>query len=384
MKNVFGRLKEPLQKIAASDAPVIKQAVKPKFQISQVNVPRPKAKSIAAPRFNAVAKVLNSRSNGNLVWHPKKLAPQQQAAGEQEEDAWGQDHPMGQIMEANLDGLIDLAPAVPKDANVLLVVPPVSSRLSDKGKRVLDLSDKGKRVLVPVQDPNVQKFLARLERLARSEYPKHHYVYPMAGLNEKVDFLCKAKDLMHHLRKSKATDWALGPYKSVFGPLDAQTQDGMEILDVMPLCIEPPSSPVCNAPSPLLLPKAPVKKRDGKTLLYSPYRRQSARLQLNKEGVELKEDPRMGIGKPTGKSVKKLKELAGIAKIFVDNNLKDSDFHGNTYDDIHSDSSPSDCSVSLLQKMGVDMCGLAPEEVAESSLGGDRRQKLPRAEMEDK
>ncbi|EEE69636.1 hypothetical protein OsJ_29230 [Oryza sativa Japonica Group] len=91
------------------------------------------------------------------------MVQQQQAAGEQEEDAWGQDHPMGQIMEANLDGLIDLAPAVPKDANVLLVVPPVSSRLSDKGKRVLDLSDKGKRVLVPVQDPNVQKFLARLE-----------------------------------------------------------------------------------------------------------------------------------------------------------------------------------------------------------------------------
>lgn len=128
------------------------------------------------------------------------MVQQQQAAGEQEEDAWGQDHPMGQIMEANLDGLIDLAPAVPKDANVLLVVPPVSSRLSDKGKRVLDLSNKGKRVLVPIQDPNVQKFLTRLERLARSEYPKHHYVYPMAGLNEKVDFLCKAKDLMHHLR----------------------------------------------------------------------------------------------------------------------------------------------------------------------------------------
>uniref|UniRef100_A0A0E0DBC3 Uncharacterized protein n=1 Tax=Oryza meridionalis TaxID=40149 RepID=A0A0E0DBC3_9ORYZ len=121
----------------------------------------------------------------------------------------------------------------------------------------------------------------------------------------------------------------------------------MEVLDVMPLSIQPPFSPVCEAPALPVLPKAPIKKRDGKTLLYNPYRRQSARLQQNKEEAELQVDPRMDIGKPRDKSAKKLKELAGL-------------------------------------QMGVDMCGLTPEEEVESSLGGERRKKMPRPDMEEK
>uniref|UniRef100_A0A0E0P5T0 Uncharacterized protein n=1 Tax=Oryza rufipogon TaxID=4529 RepID=A0A0E0P5T0_ORYRU len=178
----------------------------------------------------------------------------------------------------------------------------------------------GKKVQDPVQDPKIQEFLANLDKLTRSEYPRHPYFYPMSGLNEKIDLLCKEKGTMHQFLASSSVPAAI---------------------DV------PPFSPVCEAPALPVLPKAPIKKRDGKTLLYNPYRRQSARLQQNKEEAELQVDPRMDIGKPRGKSAKKLKELAGL-------------------------------------QMGVDMCGLTPEEEVESSMGSERRKKMPRPDMEEK
>uniref|UniRef100_A0A0D3FSY4 Uncharacterized protein n=1 Tax=Oryza barthii TaxID=65489 RepID=A0A0D3FSY4_9ORYZ len=73
-------------------------------------------------------------------------------------------------------------------------------------------------------------------------------------------------------------------------------------------------------------PKAQVNKRVGKTSLFKPYRRHSSRLHLNKEVLQA--DPRTGIGKTRGK---------------------------------------------------VDICGLSPKEVAKSSLGGERRMKMPQA-----
>uniref|UniRef100_A0A0E0J470 Uncharacterized protein n=1 Tax=Oryza nivara TaxID=4536 RepID=A0A0E0J470_ORYNI len=164
----------------------------------------------------------------------------------------------------------------------------------------------------------------------------------MSGLNDKIDLLCQEKGSMHQfiasasvpaaihatnpftalvlpkktmfdfapLMGQEVKDWAMAPTKSDEDTMSSQAQVALEVLEVMPLSVQPPSSPVCQAPALPVLPKAPVKKRDGKTLLYNPYRRQSARLQQSKEEVQLQVDPRIGIGKPRGKYAKKLKELA--------------------------------------------------------------------------
>jgi hypothetical protein len=59
----------------------------------------------------------------------------------------------------------------------------------------------------------VQLFLARLKDIADSEGPKHPSFYPMAGLLEKIDHLCKAKEIMQVAQIPSPTSL---PYNSPF------------------------------------------------------------------------------------------------------------------------------------------------------------------------
>ncbi|EEE56911.1 hypothetical protein OsJ_06586 [Oryza sativa Japonica Group] len=100
---------------------------------------------------------------GGGVWDD--LVQQQQAAEAEIEDAWGQDHPMGQVEE---------------NSGQLIILP-------NQEEQELNLID---------QEQQVQLFLARLKDIADREGPKHPSFYPMAGLLEKIDHLCKAKEIM--------------------------------------------------------------------------------------------------------------------------------------------------------------------------------------------
>uniref|UniRef100_A0A0D9YK98 DUF7597 domain-containing protein n=1 Tax=Oryza glumipatula TaxID=40148 RepID=A0A0D9YK98_9ORYZ len=92
----------------------------------------------------------------------------------------GQDHPMGQIEEN--PGQLIILPQQFMGAEASQ--PPAGLPI-----RVVTVQD-------PILDPQVQRFLAQLDKIVRNEVPRHPYFYPMNGLIERIDFLCKAKGIM--------------------------------------------------------------------------------------------------------------------------------------------------------------------------------------------
>uniref|UniRef100_A0A0E0L0G8 Uncharacterized protein n=1 Tax=Oryza punctata TaxID=4537 RepID=A0A0E0L0G8_ORYPU len=214
---------------------------------------------------------------GHLQGDWDDLVQQQQAADEAAEDAWGHDHPMGP----------------PLDEQLAVVTTQTST--------------------LPVQHRQVQNILAQLDELARNERTKHPCFYPMVGMNEKIKslqgqnftqaspvpgalnianpftllVLPKMKAVYDHsphvVKQASTSNWALWRVESRSSPPRvAKAQSGcspnVEVVDVVPLDIWPPSNPLSVAPVALMPPKAPVKKGDGKTILFNPYRRQSLRL----------------------------------------------------------------------------------------------------------
>lgn len=95
--------------------------------------------------------------------------------------------------------------------------------------------------------------------------------------------------------------------------------------------------------------------------------RRSSRLLAIRDGHKgdslTQPDRNQGIGKPRGKSVKKLKQVAKeVGLLFKDDGLQDSDLvEGATVD--NASEIPADCPVPLLQKMAVDLCGASLQEV---------------------
>uniref|UniRef100_A0A0E0IBQ7 Uncharacterized protein n=1 Tax=Oryza nivara TaxID=4536 RepID=A0A0E0IBQ7_ORYNI len=146
-----------------------------------------------------------------------------------------------------------------------------------------------------------------------------------------------------------------------------------EILDPVPLAVAPPPSvflALTDSDAPVKPAKRAYKKRavGSATPVVATGLRRSTRLVAISDGrklsfkddilVEL--DPNQGIGKPRGKSVKKLKQVAHeVGLLFSGSSLQESDFMEGTAEV----EGPADCPIPLLQKMATDLCGVAPQDV---------------------
>ncbi|BAS88677.1 Os04g0343600 [Oryza sativa Japonica Group] len=151
-----------------------------------------------------------------------------------------------------------------------------------------------------------------------------------------------------------------------------------EILDPVPLAVAPPPSvflALTDSDAPVKPAKRTYKKRavGSATPVVATGLRSSKRLlaifdarKLSfKDDILVEPDPNQGIGKPRGKSVKKLKQVAHeVGLLFSGSSLQESDFMEGTAEV----EGPADCPIPLLQKMATDLCGVAPQDVTQESL----------------
>ena len=158
-----------------------------------------------------------------------------------------------------------------------------------------------------------------------------------------------------------------------------------EILMPVPLAVVPPTPMTITALGDQALPSsdlqgppafpleksnsAKMKKTGNVTpLVTTGLRRSSRLLAINDghKGVDMMEpDPNQGVGKPRGKSVKKLKQVAhDVGLLFPGSTLQDFDFPTASAEA----GITADCSIPLLQKIASDLCDVAPQDVTQDKL----------------
>ncbi|EEE69204.1 hypothetical protein OsJ_28404 [Oryza sativa Japonica Group] len=133
------------------------------------------------------------------------------------------------------------------------------------------------------------------------------------------------------------------------------------------------------------LPPSPRKRGKKRTPFVDSQVRRSGRLLALRDGFKktLQEDPNMGVGNPRGKAVKKLKQLAEASGIvFPSDSLSSTDLNPDISYEFESDLTsviPADCDISLLQKIGSEMCGTFFEEVSSLVDLGEAQVIKPKA-----
>lgn len=169
--------------------------------------------------------------------------------------------------------------------------------------------------------------------------------------------------------------WAalsIGPYMPGESSSSGQHlgySQGMEselpVLMLTHLVIVPPVVHVL--PAPVKSPKIQID-----TPITTVGLRRSSRLSALNDGHKdeflTQLDPNQGIGKPRGKSVKKLKQVAKeVGLLFSGCDLQDSDFEEGSTTEAAS-GAPADCSCLFCKKMAVDLCGASAQEVSQIDL----------------